>query len=126
MFFKLFVRFASAGATGTLCQYVVLFIFVQAVGGNPVIGSLLGALAGAAVNYVLAYSFVFRSTKKHTETIYKFLIIAGGSLLLNTALMYMLTQVLHVNYLLAQMLTSGLLLLYSFGANSVWTFKEHH
>ncbi|MGY6251884.1 GtrA family protein [Paraburkholderia caledonica] len=125
MLIKLFLRFASAGAMGTLCQYVILFIFVQAAGGNPVPGSLLGALAGAAVNYMLAYSFVFRSTKKHTETIYKFLIIAGGSVLLNTGLMYLLTQVLHVNYLLAQIVSSGLLLLYSFGANSVWTFKEH-
>ncbi|MDE1182977.1 GtrA family protein [Paraburkholderia sp.] len=125
MLIKLFLRFASAGATGTLCQYVILFIVVQGAGGNPVLGSLLGALAGAVVNYVLAYSFVFRSTKKHTETIYKFLIIAGGSLLLNTALMYLLTQMLHANYLLSQLLTSGLLLLYSFAANSVWTFKEH-
>lgn len=123
MLIKMFLRFASAGLAGTACQYLILIAAVQGLGGNPVLASFLGALAGAVVNYCLAYFFVFRSSKKHTETVYKFLIIAGGSLLLNTAFMYVQTHILHANYLTSQLVTSALLLLYSFAANSLWTFR---
>lgn len=122
--FTQFVSFASAGAVGTLVQYVLLFALVEALLLHPVSASILGFLGGAVVNYLLSHHWVFRSRRKHSETISKFVAIAWMGLMLNAAVMCVLVMIAGVHYFPAQIAATGMVLLWNFLGNRFWTFAN--
>lgn len=119
-----FLLFAALGAVGTLVQYTVLVALVQGLGVQAVLASTLGFLSGGVVNYSLARTIAFRSSKPHHEAATKFFLIAGVGLCLNALLMTGFTGGLGLPYLLAQVLTTGLLLFWHYAGNALWTFRE--
>jgi len=119
-----FVFFAGIGAVGTIVQYVTLAGLVEIAGIKPVLASAIGLVLGALVNYLLNYRFTFRSVKRHRETMPKFLAIALIGLLLNTLIMEIGTEMIRLHYLLAQVVATGLVLLWTFTGNRLWTFGE--
>jgi putative flippase GtrA len=122
--FERFVRFAGVGVIGTGAHYLVLITLVQLLHTNAVLASNFGALIGALVNYILNYHFTFQSSKRHHEALSKFLVVAAVALALNGLLMYWLNGQLGLYYLLAQIITTLLVLLWTFFANHLWSFRE--
>jgi len=122
--FAQFFSYASAGAVGTLVQYAMLFFFVETLSMFPVTASILGSLAGATVNYLLSHHWVFRSKRKHSETLSKFVAIGGLGLVLNAAIMYILVTIASMHYLLAQVAATGIVLFWNFFGNRFWTFAD--
>lgn len=119
-----FVVFAAVGAVGTLGHYATMIALVQAARVPPVAASVAGFVVGMVINYVLNYRITFKSRKRHREAATKFFLVAGVGLALNTALMHALTGVVALHYLLAQVLTTVLVLLWNFAANHWWTFAH--
>lgn len=119
-----FIRFAGVGAIGTLAHYVVLVILVEMLSANVVTASTAGATLGALVNYLLNRRYTFRSEKRHGEALTKFLIIAALGLALNASFMLILVEILNIYYLLAQVLSTGLVLVWNFLGNRFWTFND--
>ena len=120
----LFIKFVGAGCGSAIVQYGTLFLLVELFSVPPVLASSWGALLGALVNYLLNYHLTFRSDKSHGEALAKFLLVAGVGLALNTFFMSLATHWLHWNYLLSQLGTTSLVLLWSFTANRLWTFAR--
>ena len=120
----MFLRFAGVGAIGTIAHYVLLVILVEVLGVQPVIGSSFGFLLGAAVNYSLNYRYTFASQKQHTETLPKFYLIAAVGFIFNGLIVHTLATVFEVNYLLAQLVATALVLAWGFTANFLWTFVD--
>ena len=85
--------------------------------------SVVGFIVGAVINYFLNYRFTFKSNKSHKEAMSKFFIVAAIGAMINTALMYVGLNLLQVYYLLAQIVATGIVLLWNFTANKLWTFK---
>ncbi len=118
-----FVIYSGLGLFGTACHFVVLAITVGVLGFGPVEGSSLGALAGALTNYWLNYHFNYRSRKLHREALTRYLSVATAGFLLNALLMDILAVRIGLYYLLAQVITTGLVLLWTFSVNHFWTFR---
>jgi len=114
--------FAGVGAIGTAAQYLVLVLLVEGLAVNPVLASTLGFGLGAIVNYLLNYHYTFRSDKSHLEAAGKFFSVALVGALTNSLLMYLGTDWLGLNYLLAQVLATGVVLIQNFLLNRYWTF----
>ncbi len=119
-----FLYFAGVGAIGTLVQYVVLIGLAQITDISPVLTSAAGFVLGAFVNYILNYRYTFRSTKNHREAMTKFMAVALVGLILNTFIMAVATEYFTLHYLLAQILATGLVLIWNFSVNLLWTFRE--
>lgn len=115
--------FAALGGIGTVAHYAVLISFVQSGLAGPVVGSTAGFLVGGLTNYQLSRRIVFRSHKPHHEAMTKFFLIAGIGLVINAALMTLLTGPLGAPYLPAQILVTGLLVLWHYTGNALWTFR---
>lgn len=115
------MSFALVGAAGTLAHYSILYGLVELYSFNPVVASGWGALAGLIVNYVLNYKLTFNSQQSHRQTFPKFVLIASLGFTLNLAMMALLTQ--HLYYFYAQIVTTGVVLIWNFFANSLWTFQ---
>ena len=120
---KQFVKFLGVGSVSALGHYGVLIGLVSGFGFDPVRSSAAGALVGAVINYALNYRFTFQSSQQHTETVARFAVIAFLGMGLNTFLMWLGVAVLSLHYLLAQILTTLLLILWSFAGNRWWTFR---
>ncbi len=115
------MSFALVGVAGTLAHYSILYSLVEFYHFNPVVATGWGALAGLIVNYVLNYKLTFNSQQSHGQTFPKFLLIASLGFGLNLAMMAALTQ--HLYYFYAQIVTTGVVLIWNFFANSLWTFQ---
>jgi putative flippase GtrA len=115
-----FGGFAGVGAVATALQYVVLVSLVTA-GLSPVVGSSIGFCLSALVNYYLNHRFTFQSTALHRDAIPRFAAMAFAGLLLNAALMAVLTPWVH--YLVAQVIATGTVLVFNFCVSRLWTFK---
>lgn len=119
-----FLHFAAVGLLGTGAHYLLLVILVEGFRADPVVGSVAGFCLGALVNYAMSHRFVFRSDRAHREALPRFFAVAGSGLLWNTALMSLFTHRLGWPYLLAQILTTGLLVVWHYGVNALWTFRK--
>ncbi len=117
------VRFALVGAVATGIQYAILVVLVRGAVTGPTVASCIGFVVSAGANYSLNYRFTFRSRNRHAGAIVKFLLLAGAGLALNAGLMRLLTA-LGWNYILAQLCATGVVLLWNFFGNSLWTFSE--
>lgn len=119
-----FIRFTGVGFVSAIGHYGALIMLVQGFGAEPVRSSVVGALVGAWINYALNYRYTFKSTERHRTSVGKFAVVATVGLLLNTFFMWLGVDILQAHYLLSQIVTTGLILLWSFGANRFWTFRS--
>jgi putative flippase GtrA len=124
--FLQFIRFASAGATGTAVHYAFLLILVHFSLAQPVTASILGSFCGALINYLLSHHWVFKSNRGHRETFTRFFIISAIGLALNAALMYVLVAMSGIHYLPSQLVATGIVLLWNFLGNRFWAFAGHN
>ena len=119
-----FILFSAIGAVGTAGHYATLIMLVELIHLNPTFSSFLGAIVGAAINYLLNYKYTFRSSKPHHIAASKFMLIAAIGAGINTLLMYTFTHLAGIYYLLAQIITTLLVLIWNFLLNKMWTFAE--
>ena len=119
-----FFRFIVVGATATLTTYLILILLVETWHMNVIGASVLGYLAGIAVNYKLNYGFTFRSDRQHRILIPKFFVVALTGLLLNTGLMFMGVNWFGIHYVLAQLAAVAVVLIWSFSINRLWVFAN--
>ena len=119
-----FLVFASVGAVGTLVHYCVLITLVTFGLTDAVLGSAFGFVSGAFTNYILNYRITFQSRKRHIEALPKFFTVAVAGLVLNTAIMALAFVKLNLHYLIAQAIATGIVLLWNFVGNRIWTFSK--
>jgi putative flippase GtrA len=116
-----FVRYFVVGGIATAIQYVLLIILVRLFGMAPTAASTIGFALSAVVNYLLNYSFTFQSDRPHGPAAAKFAVLAGSGLLINAIIMHLMVSA-GVRYLIAQVCATGVVLLWGFIGNSIWTF----
>ena len=119
-----FARFVAVGTAAAVTQYSTLIALVEVAHLDPVVSSVIGFCAGGCINYILNRWWVFRSQRTHMEALPRFLIVASIGLLGNGLLMQLLNARLGWPYLLAQVATTGVLMLWHYTANALWTFAE--
>lgn len=119
-----FALYSAAGAIGTAAHYLVLVTLVQGFLFNAVLASIDGSIAGAGINYLLSYHCVFRSQKRHIETATKFIVIGGIGLVLNAMMMFLMDTLAGIHYLVSQVITTCIVLLWNFSGNRFWTFAH--
>lgn len=118
-----FLRYCMTGGLGTAAQYIILVIGVQAF-GMPVVFSSLGAIVGTITNYIVNYHYTFESQESHLRTMHRFFGVALIGFFLNTVIMGFCVHGLRLHYLLAQCLSTGIVLIWGFAVNLVWTFQK--
>jgi putative flippase GtrA len=121
---RTFGRFLVVGLISTSVHYLVLIAAVELLGWTAVIGSGCGFSIGAVVSYLMNRSYTFRSDAPHATAATRFVVVLAVGLGLNLLLMHLFTVRLGWPYLLAQMLTTGLVLFWHFAGNALWSFTH--
>ena len=116
------VRYAGAGAVGTITQYVGLIALVMFLRIHPALASAIGAALGAIINYELNYYLTFRSHASHARTLPKFMTVAAITTTFNVVAMWFAVKHIRVHWLIAQFVITFIVLLSGFALNKAWTF----
>jgi putative flippase GtrA len=116
------IAFTGAGIASAIVHYGVLISLVQSGTLMPVPATLCGYVAGGIVSYTLNRRHTYRSDRPHHEAIWRFVIVAAVGFLLTWLVMHILVDRLALPYLPAQLLTTGIVLVWSFSAHKAWTF----
>ena len=115
--------FVAVGVVAAVAHYGVLIGLVEAGGFDPVPATLLGYVAGGIVSYRLNRRVTYASDRPHKQAGWRFAVVAGVGFLLTWVFMHVFTGSLGAPYLPAQIVTTGIVLVWSFVAHKLWTFR---
>jgi putative flippase GtrA len=118
-----FIVYAMVGAVGTLAQYVILVTAVSLHWSSPVVASVIGALVGGIINYLLNARITFRS-RSHASSLPKFALIALLGAAVSGIMMKTLIDLAGLNYLFAQVIATVVVLGLTYSLNLLWTFRH--
>ena len=119
-----FSAFAGVGVVAAVAHYGTLIGLVEGFGVAPVSATLAGYILGGVVSYILNRRYAFRSDRPHREATWRFAVVAGVGFVLTGLVMALLNGRWGLPYLPAQLLTTGVVLVWSFAANRLWTFSS--
>jgi putative flippase GtrA len=117
-----FVAFFGVGLAAAVAHYGLLVLLVEGGLASPVPATLAGYIAGGLVSYALNRTHTYRSARPHREATWRFALVALVGFLLTWAFMHAFVVWLGAPYLPAQLVTTGVVMLWSFLAHKTWTF----
>lgn len=98
-------NWASIIAAGV--DYLVMICCVELLGVGPVTATPFGAVSGAVTNFMLGRRFTYKRTNVPVPgQAWRYALISGASLGLNTSGEYLFNHVLSIQYLLARLISS--------------------
>jgi putative flippase GtrA len=119
------LRFALVGGFCTLLQYLILILGVEFLYADAVVASTVGFLVSAAANYLLNRRFTWASQAPHGVAVRRFISVLAIGVLLNVLGMRLLHGYLGWHYVLSQVLTTVVTLLWNFNGHRQWTFASN-
>ena len=119
---KKFSRFLGVGAVATAVQYALLFVLVEFAGTSILLASATGFTTSAIFNYFANFYFTFNCNRRHSEAFPKFFGVSAVGLFLNTATLHLFADDFGMHYLVAQLLSTVVVLLWNFEVNRRWTY----
>jgi putative flippase GtrA len=119
-----FAAFFGVGLVAAIVHYGLLISLVEGYRMDPVPAALAGYVAGGIVSYLLNRRHTYASDRPHVEATWRFALVAIIGFGLTWAGMAILVRGLAVPYLAAQLVTTGIVLFWSFLAHKFWTFRE--
>jgi putative flippase GtrA len=119
-----FAAFFGVGLVAAIVHYGLLISLVEGYRMDPVPAALAGYVAGGVVSYLLNRRHTYASDRPHVEATWRFAIVAVIGFGLTWAGMAILVRGLAMPYLAAQLVTTGIVLFWSFLAHKFWTFRE--
>ncbi len=119
-----FVRFCIVGGISSMIDVSLLFVLVEFL-GIPLLPAATTSFAVSSINgYLMNRSLTFGSKTSASAGQYlQFLTISTVGLGLTLILLHGFTAYLHLHYLIAKILTIGIVVFWNYRANSRWTFK---
>lgn len=123
--FRQFSSFIAVGFIATGVHYALLIGLVEIAGVSAVAAALIGCGAGGAVSYSLNRHHVFRTNLPHQEAVARFTLVAAVGFGLTYVFMSLLVNRAGVPYLPAQVVTTGIVMLWNFAAHKIWTFPPY-
>jgi len=121
-----FSRFVFVGLFAFAAHYGVLIALVELGVMTPVPAALVAFVAGGTVSYILNRRITFRSNRRHREAIGSFALVAAVGFCLTGLFMSLFVDWLRLPYIPSQVVTTGIVLLWTFTANRIWTFNARH
>ncbi len=114
--------FALVGIAAAAVHYGLLIGLRRGAGWPAVPAALCGYVGGGLVSYRLSRAHVFETARAHLDAGWRFAVVAGVGFCLTGLAMHLFVDRLAIHYLLAQVVTTGMVMIWSFIAHKFWTF----
>jgi putative flippase GtrA len=101
------VRHAMTSLMATGVDYLTMIVLVSMAGVKPVPATAIAATAGAITSFTFNRHFTYQATDVAARRqVWRFLLVSGSSLALNTVGEYLLHDRVGLQYILARVVTS--------------------
>jgi len=114
------------GLLGLAVNQLVLWLLVSTLGINYLLAAVVGSQASTAASFAINEAWVFRrqTVRRDLRSVFRRLLVFDAlnvvSLLLRLPVLYVLTSVAHINYLLSNLAAVALFLLVRFLVADGW------
>lgn len=116
--------YIGAGCLAAAAHYGILIGLVELFNMDAVTAALFGYGAGGYISYRLNRRHTFQSERPHRQAIWRFSLVAAVGFCLTFALMRMMIDRNNIPYVLAQIVTTLAVMVWTFTANRAFTFRE--
>jgi len=119
-------RHQIAGAIAFLVDFVIFVILTDLVDIWYVPATALAALVGAVLNFTLSTKWSFPGSKNSLKSqMLRYIIVSAGSIVLNTILVYLFTELVGLNEKISKLITAALVgSIYNFLLMRNYVFKK--
>ena len=120
-----FFRYVIVGGIATVVDWGVQYFLTEA-GIHYLVSAVFAFFAGLSVNFLLSKIFVFKAEKARVGTALEFAAyaaIGGAGLLLTVGIMYVLTDVLHLHYMLSKVAATFIVLFWNYFARKKLVYE---
>ncbi len=121
-----FFRYLASGGTAAATDLLLLYLLTDGVGFHYLFSAVLAFVAAFFVSFFLQKFWTFEdgAVEKVRAQAGLYLLVALGNLALNTLCIYIFVEWLHLWYMAAQFLASGLLAFATFFISRDIVFKK--
>lgn len=119
-----FTRFFGVGVVAMIVHYGTMIGLVELFRMDAVQASLIGYVTGGLASYALNWRYTYASTRSHGAAGWRFAVVAGIGFVITYGLMTLMTRKLGWHYLPSQLITTAIVMMWSFFAHKFWSFGE--
>ena len=123
-----FIKYGIVGGLAFCIDFVLLCFFSGYCSLHYLVSATISFTAGLVVNYLLSVKYVFhnhRLNNRHNE-FYVFALIGAIGLLINDAIMYLITDAISMHYVIAKPFSSLVVLVWNFTAKKYILFPDKY
>lgn len=109
-------KFTIAGVLNTAIDWGIFFSLYNIFGWNPVLSQAISFTVATIISFFINTVWVFNTTRKKTKQrlIAEFFVLNLIALGITTALIYLFIDIMHMNELLAKILTTVITMVYNY------------
>ena len=123
LFFIKFIKFCFVGFSGMMVDFGVTSLLKEKIKVNKYVANSCGFVTAASSNYLLNRIWTFESANRHIATEYlSFFVIALVGLGINNLIIWLLTDMIKINFYLSKIIATVLVTIWNFGMNYAFTF----
>ncbi|NLN31808.1 MAG: GtrA family protein [Bacteroidales bacterium] len=119
-----FLKFSVVGFSGMLIDFGITWLLKEKARANKYIANSTGFILAATSNYIWNRIWTFESKSGEIAVEYfSFIIISVAGLGINNLVIYLLHDRLGMNFYLSKLIAIGIVTLWNFTMNLIFTFR---
>lgn len=120
---KQFIIFLFVGGSSALVDIGSLYLFNKILLWNNELSISLAFILGLVFNYFAHTYFTFQN-KASVVNLIKYLILVLLNYINTIVLMYLLTEFLHIDIIIAKVITLPIIAITTFVISKIWVYKD--
>ncbi len=117
-----FIKFGIVGVSGTAVDFGVTYSFKEWAKWNKYLANSIGFMVAVTTNYIFNRIFTFQSQGDITTQYLKFVLIGIIGMGLNNLIIYFCEKRFRLNFYIAKVAATLIVMLWNFGGNLFFTF----
>lgn len=122
-----FFRYCFVGGVATIVDWALLYFLTDVVGIHHLVSSVISFVGGLVTNFVISKLLVFNNSKAKVKPSVEFLgyaVIGIIGLGITELIMYVLTDCLHLHYMLSKAIATVVVLAWNYIARKKLLYKK--
>jgi putative flippase GtrA len=122
--FPALIKFGITGASGLVIDFALTWLFKDEFHFNKFIANAIGFTAAVVSNYLINRNWTFKASKsKAAPQFTAFVTVSLIGLLLNSSIIFLLNNMMALNFYISKAVAILIVFFWNFGANYFFVFK---